>query len=433
LVKGNPLTSREPQYPGECSRQTEEATGASLTSTPGFRLLLAAQLAADTANYAVLFAAMALVEGLTHSSTGMAWMIVSCTLPGLLFGPIAGVIVDRRDRVNVLVAGNALRLVAAGCFVWASGITSSCQSLLAVYLSCFVLSVAGQFIGPAQGAMTPKLAGRGSILLTANSLVYLLSLGAQGLGLVVLAPLLLNTGGPVAVGLMSMVLFGIAAVLDYRLPRETSRATVIQRRTLTDVWADLREGWYHIVHDGPLALATFQLTLVSSVGIMLSVLAPGLALRVFGTRVSDIAYLIVPVGVGFGLGLALVTKSGNRLSYARWICTGLISFGFSLAILALVRTWAWWALPSLLVAALGIGVGFALVNVPARTVLQERPPPEMRGRILATQGTLANAVNSLPLPLAGALADSTGITRMVSLLAVLVLGVGIMSRRHAAT
>ena len=232
---------------------------------------------------------------------------------------------------------------------------------------------------------------------------------------------------------MSMVLFGVAVVLVSRLPREALPATVVRSRSLADVWTELREGWYLIVHDGPLALATLQLTAVSAAGVLLSMLAPGLAWRMFGARVSDIAYMIVPVGVGFGLGLALVGNWGGRLSRTRWICAGLISFSLSLAILSLVRGWGWWVLPLLVAAAVGIGLGFALVNVPARTILQERPPREMRGRVLATQWTLANAANSLPLPLAGALTDSVGITRMIFLLAICLLGMGIASKRYAAT
>ncbi len=84
-----------------------------------------------------------------------------------------------------------------------------------------------------------------------------------------------------------------------------------------------------------------------------------------------------------------------------------------------------------MVAAVGLGLDFALASVPAKTVLQERPPAEMRGRVLATQGTLSSTVTSLPLPLAGLLADSNGVSRMIALLAVCIIGVGIVSKRYA--
>jgi hypothetical protein len=55
-----------------------------------------AQFVALTATYAIYFALMALVEEKTHSSAQMGLMIFSSTLPGFLFGMLAGVVGFRR-------------------------------------------------------------------------------------------------------------------------------------------------------------------------------------------------------------------------------------------------------------------------------------------------------------------------------------------------
>ncbi len=44
-----------------------------------------------------------------------------------------------------------------------------------------------------------------------------------------------------------------------------------------------------------------------------------------------------------------------------------------------------------------LGFVYALVNAPAQTMLHERAPAEMRGRVFAAQVVLANAVGILPL------------------------------------
>ena len=78
----------------------------------------------------------------------------------------------------------------------------------------------------------------------------------------------------------------------------------------------------------------------------------------------------------------------------------------------------------------GIGMALALVIVSARVVLQERPPAAMRGRVIAAQLALANAVAVLPLLLGGSLADRVGIRPVMSLLGLLALGAGVIGLRY---
>lgn len=394
------------------------------------RRLLGAQLAADTATYAIVFAAVAVVEEMTGSTMRVAWTILSSTLPGLLFGLVAGVVVDRRDRVTVLVVANALRIVAAGCFVLAVQDVSHPLVLVGIYVSCFALSALAQFISPAQAAIAPRLAGDETTLIRLNSLSSLFALGSQGLGLVVLTPLLLSVSGPAAVGVAGVVLYAVATIIASRLPHRSVSLSP-SGRSLAAVWSDLREGWHFIAHNQPVSLGTTCSVVVSATVILLTALAPGLASRVLGVRVSSIAYMAVPVGVGFGLGLVLLNHWSHRCGQVRWISMGLISFGLSLACFPLLHQWGWRALPILLMSGMGLGLGLALVLVPTRTILQEHPPADMRGRVLATQSTLTNLANTLPLPIAGGLADLIGIANVMFLLALLITGMGVASVVHS--
>jgi MFS family permease len=57
-----------------------------------------------------------------------------------------------------------------------------------------------------------------------------------------------------------------------------------------------------------------------------------------------------------------------------------------------------------------MGFCYALLNTPAQTVLHERAPPEMRGRIFATQVVSANFISLLPLMVVGGMIDLTSVT-----------------------
>ena len=74
-----------------------------------------------------------------------------------------------------------------------------------------------------------------------------------------------------------------------------------------------------------------------------------------------------------------------------------------------------------------MGFFYALLNAPAQTVLHERAPAEMRGRIFATQVVSANFISLLPLLLVGAVTDWTSITVVLLLLATGVLAMAMVS------
>ena len=78
-----------------------------------------------------------------------------------------------------------------------------------------------------------------------------------------------------------------------------------------------------------------------------------------------------------------------------------------------------------------MGLALALVIIPARTVLQERPPAAMRGRVIAAQLALGNAAAVIPLLIGGTLADSLGIQPVMGLLGLLAVGGGVVGLRCA--
>jgi MFS family permease len=74
-----------------------------------------------------------------------------------------------------------------------------------------------------------------------------------------------------------------------------------------------------------------------------------------------------------------------------------------------------------------MGFAYAMINAPAQTVLHERAPPEMRGRIFATQVVSANFVSLLPLLIIGAMTDLLSVTYVLLLIAGTVVGIAAIS------
>ena len=75
-----------------------------------------------------------------------------------------------------------------------------------------------------------------------------------------------------------------------------------------------------------------------------------------------------------------------------------------------------------------LGIGAALVAIPAQTTIQEETPESQRGRVFGLQNNLINIALSLPLVLAGTLVSSIGLSPVLWLLALLALVAALLER-----
>ncbi len=85
--------------------------------------------------------------------------------------------------------------------------------------------------------------------------------------------------------------------------------------------------------------------------------------------------------------------------------------------------------PPIMALALIAGFGFVSIMVPAQTLLQERAPVELRGRVFAVQLMLSNLASIVPLLLLGGLADLIGVDVTLLLIGVLIASAGAVSVR----
>src|SRR5439155_2231196 len=83
-------------------------------------------------------------------------------------------------------------------------------------------------------------------------------------------------------------------------------------------------------------------------------------------------------------------------------------------------------LPLMLVSAM-IGIGVALANIPAQSVLMDRAPIESRGRIFAVLLMLGNVAAILPLTFLGVLADAYGLPAIAGVVGVAILALTLLA------
>jgi len=388
-----------------------------------FLRLLSAQFLSLSAVYALNLGIVILVELETHSSLQTGIVILTITVPGIVASLVAGPLIDRFSRRMVLVIAHLLKAGVAGLLLLALRLLRGWPLLLSAYAANFCLSVLNQFTSPAEAALLPSIVRR-TDLIRANSVFQINSLAAQGVGALLIGPLLVKFLGLQNMPLFALLFSALATINSIFLPKETQR--FVPRKL--NLWEELQYGWNWIAKDGLTKVAVLQLSIATLIMLSLSALLPGFVYRTMGWDSSRFLLLVAPVALGFIGGVIILNRCSSLMAYENWVCSGLLGLGVSISAIALFGE----KLPDLLVLpALVSGAGLALVFIPAKTILQERPPAQLRGRVFSAQYLVVNASSVGVTIFSGGMADLLGIRLTMLLLGLVAMAGGMIRGRSS--
>lgn len=366
-------------------------------------------------------------QRITLLATGV---YVANTIPAMVLGSVAGVWVDRWPKRRVMVASNGLRallVLFTPLFLlpgphWL-GLSWGYWALLVM---TFLESVLTQFFAPAEQAAIPLLVPK-EHLLAANSLYQATSMGATIVGFALGDPILrgLNhlfqlvglRGGEF---LLLPFCYGMAALcLSTIRMREQPRSQGGE-----SVWREIVAGLQVLRERPSVRTAMVHLVLLYSLLAALYVLAISLASAIQGLGPTGFGSLLAMSGLGMAIGAVVVAQMGYSFSRRRLAAAGLGAITWSLVLLGQLRGNLGYTLG--LCGLLGLGA--ALVAIPAQTTIQEDTPESQRGRVFGLQNNLINIALSLPLVLAGALVSSIGLLPVLWVLAAFALIAAVIER-----
>lgn len=440
------------------SRSTAQSGGlAAVLALPGFRMLWVGQIFSQLADkfYIVLMvfliarywvtdnpqpdpllaeaaAAMRMgVENRAQLITLLATGIyVANTIPAMLLGTVAGVWADRWPKRGVMVASNGLRalLVLLAPLTLLPGPTwlGLGWGYWALVLMTLLESVLTQFFAPAEQAAIPLLVPPQQ-LLAANSLYQATSMAATIVGFALGDPILRLLHGLLAgIGIrggefvLLPLCYGAAAVAIAAIRlEETPRPD-----RDVGVWQEIVEGMQVLRERPSVRSAMLQLVLLYSLLAALYVLAISLAATIQGLGPTGFGTLLAMSGLGLAIGAVAMAQLGDRFSRRLLGCAGLGLIACCLVLLGQARGQL-----VLTLALCGLlGLGAALLAIPAQTTIQEETPEDQRGRVFGLQNNLINIALSLPLVLAGALVSQYGLLPVLWVLAAVALVAALSER-----
>jgi MFS family permease len=413
----------------------EQIDSQSVLRNPNFLSLWSGQVFSQIADKIFLVLVIAIVstqfqhEGETISGWVSAVM-VSFTIPAILFGSIAGVYVDRWNKKTVLVSSNILRgalVLSIPLILWVTknsvlpwGAPTGFWGLLCI---TFLVSTFTQFFTPAEQAAITLVVEKPK-LLAANSLYTTTIMAALILGFAIGEPLLAlsdhlwyNFGQEILVG-GSYLLAGFILII-----LKTGETKEDLHRDSFNVWNDIKEGLQYLKHKKTSLSALIQLICTFSIIAALTVLAVRLAEVMPEIKSEQFGFLLAVASLGMAIGAGVVAKLGDRCSRQTLSLVGSIGMCIFLGMLAVFSD----RFGLGLVAIAGTGIFAGLCVIPMQTVIQEETPEDVRGKVFGLQNNAVNIALSLPLSVAGIAESYFGLQQVIFALSAIALFTGLLT------
>jgi len=362
-----------------------------LAANRSFLLLWIGQFVSQIGDRLAMVAFPWLIYQSTQSTFSTGVVLALYALPYVVFGVLAGVIIDRLNKRLVLVGVDLLR---AGLVLSVPLVAE--VSTGGVYLVSFLTASLGVFYDPCKLAILPdlvpptQLVRANSFLASAETLTEVV--GYALAGFIVFA---VSTSTAFVIDAATFVFSATAvALMRYRYVRPPAAAF---RRP--GVVCEAREGIAYLAHHRGLAANTL-LVIAAAIGLGASYpLTFFYATDVIGGGARTFGLLESAIGAGYLVGSLAMAGAGQRVDKGIAMTAGITVLGAGLASVGAISTLFLAFVPFFV---LGAANAAALISID--TYFQQTVPAQLRGRVWGVRFTLTQGVYALSVLAGGAAA-----------------------------
>lgn len=368
-----------------------------------YRLFFGGQFISVCGTWMQIVAQSWLIYRLTHSARLLGLVGFSSQIPVLLLSPVGGAVADRHDRRRIVVATQTAAMLLA--FILAALTLTGQVRVWHVITLAALLGLVNAFDVPARQAFVVDMVGKDDLIsgIALNSSMFN-SARIIGPGI---AGVLVATLGEGWCFFANGVSY-IAVIVGLLLMRMGKPA---RPRPSGPPLAGVAEGFKFVWHTRPVRALLLLLGLVSLTAMPYAVLMPifaGEVLQGGGPRALGI--LMGSAGVGALVGAFTIAARHGARGLERWTAFSALSFGASLILFSLSRSF--W-----LSAALLLPVGFSMIGQMAssNTLIQTIVPDDLRGRVMSVYSMMLIGMAPFGSLLAGSLAHRLGAPSTVAI------------------
>ncbi len=359
-----------------------------------FRLFFFGQMVSQCGTWMQTIALGWLVLHLSHNSGFAIGLVIALQfIPTLLFGVWGGVIADRFDKRNVMLA-TQIAMAAVAVLLAVLDLTNTVQ-LGMIYVIVFVFGLALAVDNPTRQSFVPEMvtpAGLPNAIGLSSAIFQVARILGPALGGVLIVAV--GTGVCFAINAFSFV-FIIGALLLMRTS-ELHRGLPVERER-----GQIRAGLQYVWRTPELRSTLLLTLIVGTFAINSPVVLPLLAKITFDGNAEVYSWMTIAMGAGALVGALVVA---NR-AQARGDVLLFTGFGFGIAICAAALSPS---LPIFVGMLVLVGAGQISFLATCNSLIQLTSDPKMRGRVMSVY--MITLLGSTPIggPLVGWISERWG-------------------------
>jgi MFS family permease len=372
-----------------------------------FQLFIGGQLVSLIGTWMQTTAQLWLVYKMTNSAALLGVFGFANQVPILFLASIGGYFGDRYNRHYGVIATQVVSMLLA--FALAALTFAEAITVWELILVAFLVGIVNAFDVPIRQAFLVQMVVKEDLpnAIALNSSIFN---GARVVGPAI-AGFALAWKGPAWCFLLNGISFlaVLAALLAMRIQK------LLVKPPEGSPFQNFIQGFRFAMSDLPVRSALLLLSLLSLLGLQYSVFLPIFASDVLHRGAKGFGLLMSTAGIGAVLGALYFAGRTHYKGLARWIAGTSLVCGIGLVLFSQSRVF-WFSAAILLFVGFAATVQMAATN----TVVQNRVPDELRGRVMAVYATMFMGVQPIGSLIAGGVAKHIGAPYTLTIFGLLV-------------
>ena len=395
--------------------------------TKNFLLLILGQVSSLFGNFILKLALSMYVLEITGSAAVFAGILSLATIPTILLSPLGGILADRANRRNIMVALDTLTGVSVLC---AALFLSGNNGLIVISILLVILSVLGAFETPTVQACIPSMLA-GDNITKGNAIVNQVA-SISYLAAPMLGGIFYSAFGLKPVMFASILCFFVTALLECFI-KLSFRATPNHKGILSTIKQDFLSSMQYIFKEQTgilkilllIALSRFFVMGIVMVGLPYMIRTVlGLDAKYYGAAESSLAVAIIlgSIAAGFLTGKLKTCRLSFILS-ALGLC--LLPAGISF----LLPAGAFTRYLINIISFCGMQAVITIFSIFTVSLIQQKTPDEMIGKIMAYTSAVTLCVQPIGQVVYGFLFDrfSSSVYLVLIPSAIIIAVIGLLS------
>jgi MFS family permease len=307
----------------------------------------------------------------THSAFMLGLGVFTLQFPSFLFSPLGGVLSDRYNRYNVLLATQIASLIQATLLVALVLFTQ--YTIWEIFALSAVLGIINAFDVPARQSLVYQMVDNIEDLPNAIALNSSMVNSARLIGPAISGIVLEQFGAGICFLMNALSFLAVIVSLVFmRFPK------FIQQPHSKKILKEFKEGWKYIRRTPSIGSVILLLACVSFFALPFITLLPIYAKDIFNGNASTFGYLNSFIGIGAIGGAFFLASLQTSINFKKILFVNLLILGGALALFSYMTIF-----PVALFFVMLAGFGMMSQTTITNTIIQTTVSTEMRGRVIS--------------------------------------------------